>query len=206
VASGDVERLWLDMLGRLSDAVAHELKNPLNGAMLNLEVVRQRAARQGADAASLVPFAEFAATELARAGELAEALLALARPLPEPVDLWAVLEPLTVVSRATARATGGTISVTREGDRTGGCNAPAAAVRLALGAALHVSVDVPAMVICTVGGGGGGSRVRVTGGAAVSSTVRAAVGEHGIVCSADEGSRSLTIHFPALARGRIGVG
>jgi signal transduction histidine kinase len=106
-----VERSWLAMLQRVAGRAAHELKNPLNGAMLNVEVVRQRAQRPGTDPALLGPFAEAAATQLARAAELADALLALARPARTPVDLAMVLEPLVMLYDAIVTPTGGRVTL-----------------------------------------------------------------------------------------------
>ena len=84
---GAAPSLWLGALGRLAGRAAHELKNPLNGLALNLEVVRSRSVRAGSEAAALAPYATAAARELERAIPLVEALLALARPLSNPVDL-----------------------------------------------------------------------------------------------------------------------
>jgi signal transduction histidine kinase len=99
------------MLQRVASRAAHELKNPLNGAMLNVEVVRQRAQRPDTDPALLGPFAEAAATQLARAAELVDALLALARPARAPVDLAMVLEPLVMLYDAIVTPTGGRVTL-----------------------------------------------------------------------------------------------
>lgn len=81
---------WQRLIGR----VGHDIRNPLNGAALNLEVVRTRAGRAGTDSLALAPYAEAAASELSAAVELVEALLELARPGRAPIDLESVLRPL----------------------------------------------------------------------------------------------------------------
>jgi hypothetical protein len=69
---------WLSALEALVARGAHEVNNALNGAVMNLEVVRLRA-RPGADPAGAAPFAASAAEELERANTLVAAVLALAR-------------------------------------------------------------------------------------------------------------------------------
>lgn len=71
---------------------------------MSLEVVRSRAARGGADVASVSRFADSAAGELERAAELVQALLELARPLSAPVDLWSAMRPMVVLHQALATA------------------------------------------------------------------------------------------------------
>jgi hypothetical protein len=65
--------LWLRAFQRLAERAAHEIKNPLNGAVLNAEVVRGRAARPGVEASALAPYADAASAELARVAALVEA-------------------------------------------------------------------------------------------------------------------------------------
>jgi len=70
--------LWSFTLQALAARVAHEINNALNGALMNVEVVRTRA-RPGVDSGSVAPFAQAAADQLAELARLTEALLALAR-------------------------------------------------------------------------------------------------------------------------------
>jgi signal transduction histidine kinase len=91
-------------LQSLAGRAAHEIRNPLNGLAVNLEVVRSRAARGAGDLASVGRFAESASGELERAAELVQALLELARPLAAPVDLWGALRPMVVLHNAMAIA------------------------------------------------------------------------------------------------------
>lgn len=91
----------------LADRAAHEIRNPLNGLAVNLEVVRSRAARGSGDLASIARFADAASSESERAAELVQALLELARPLTPPVDLWDALRPMVVLHAAIAAAGAG---------------------------------------------------------------------------------------------------
>jgi two-component system, NtrC family, sensor histidine kinase HydH len=69
----------LDTLARLTDDLAHEIKNPLHAAVINLEVLRRRMSRLagGEDA---VRVAEIVGTELDRVSRRVELLLRLSRP------------------------------------------------------------------------------------------------------------------------------
>jgi signal transduction histidine kinase len=145
-----LERLWLEAFQRLADRAAHEVKNPLNGIAVNLEVVRRRAARGGADAASLVPFAETAAEELQRATELVDSLLTLARPARGPVDLWLALQPLVRLRAAIAAADGGVVTAERSSDAALVAAVDGVTVRLALATALEAVSYGGAHVRCTV--------------------------------------------------------
>jgi signal transduction histidine kinase len=155
--------VWLRALARLAERVAHEVKNPLNGVAVNVEVVRGRAARGDSDPTSLLPFAEAAAGELQHVAELVDALLALARPVPEPVDLWGTLHALIRLYAAVATADGGELSVERPTAPLPPVAAPSTAVRAALATALDALVS-------------GGARVHAR---VVSSPDRLAVELHG---------------------------
>ena len=69
---------WLSALDRVAAGVAHEIANALNGAVVNVEVLRLKAV-PGGDAAALAPFAATAAGELEGVAALVGALTALAR-------------------------------------------------------------------------------------------------------------------------------
>lgn len=128
-------------------------------------MVRSRAARGGADVASVARFADSAAGELERTAELVDALLALARPLAAPVDLWSALRPLVALHNALAAAGAGVHadagggadaegSVTlepREGESLEVTADPTVA-RITLAAALDAaaSARLPARVRCSV--------------------------------------------------------
>jgi hypothetical protein len=190
-------RLWLRALEALAERVAHELRNPLNGAVLNAEVLRGRAGRPGVTGAALAPFAEAAASELARAAALSEALLALARPLRTPVDLSAVLPPLLVLADAVARAQGGTVTA-----ETVPVLFPSSlgghVVRGAFGAALVASLDAGPNVRCTIGLADGRVAARFTTegrGTALDADARNVLHDAGI--GLDEEPDGFTLLFPS---------
>ncbi len=144
--------------------MAHEIRNPLNGLALNLEVVRSRAARGTGDLASISRYADSASSESERAAELVQALLELARPLTEPVDLWSVLRPMVVLhdAIAVAEALGAprgegdpeasTVMLEPRGDGSLTVAVDPVVARLALGAALDAAsmVRAPTLVRCHV--------------------------------------------------------
>jgi len=71
----------LDLLERLADDLAHEIKNPLHSMVINLEVLRRRVARRDADEQSdLQRYIGVLSTELERVNRRIELLLRMARP------------------------------------------------------------------------------------------------------------------------------
>lgn len=124
-----------------------------------------------------MPFADAAAEELERAVALVEALVALARPAPPPVDLWTMARPLGVIYGALFAAQGGTLSlrapeavlppvrVARDGN----------VVRLACEAAFDAVTRVPAAVQCTAALEEGAPALQLTG--ALATAIDRAVGE-----------------------------
>jgi signal transduction histidine kinase len=110
VGAGPAE-LWLRALQQLTASVAHELRNPLNGVALNLEVLRGRVGRTQLEPAALTGFAEAAVADLASAIRLTDALLAVARPVRVPVEAGGALAPIAVLVSAVATSRGGTLHV-----------------------------------------------------------------------------------------------
>lgn len=110
------ERLWLDTLQSLGRPVAHEVRNALNGVSVNLEVVRARAARPDATAASVAKYADVAAAQVESLTALTDALLSVVRPAAEPTDAARVLTPLVALLDAIARAEGGEVTLHVEPD------------------------------------------------------------------------------------------
>src|SRR5688500_1641808 len=106
-----LERAWLETLHELGRPAAHEIRNALNSVAVNLEVVRSRAARPGAAAADVARFADAAAEQLDALAALSDALLALVRPVAEPVDAAAVVARLATLLGAVARADGGEVTL-----------------------------------------------------------------------------------------------
>ncbi len=140
--------LWLYALQRLTAAVAHELRNPLNVVSLNLEVLRGRVSRAQSDVVSLTGFAEAAAAELGVAIRLTDALLAVARPVRVPVEVGSALVPIATLARAVAAAHGGSLVVTLPDVVPPTVAAGGEAVRGALAAVLFEAVQGGDTVRC----------------------------------------------------------
>ncbi len=134
--SDRIASLWLATLGELATLASHEIRNPLNGALLNTAVVRQRAAKDAISPAEIAPFAESAATELERVTALIEALLALARPVSTRVDIWMTAEQLTTLLDAVASKNGGSVVCHRAGNGPAICPLTSELVRALLSAGM----------------------------------------------------------------------
>src|SRR5213075_1063560 len=98
-----VDALWLDTLQRICTRAAHELKGALNGVSVNLEVVRSRSERPDVQASAVAKFASSAAEQLGAVIAMTDALLWLARPSREPVDIGAVIRRLDALLALVAR-------------------------------------------------------------------------------------------------------
>lgn len=73
----------LDLLERLSDDLAHEIKNPLHSMVINLEVLKRRVGRCGADESNteeMLRYVGVIGMELERINRRIEFLLRLSRP------------------------------------------------------------------------------------------------------------------------------
>jgi signal transduction histidine kinase len=96
----------LDLVERLADDLAHEIKNPLHSIVINLEVLRRRVARPEVAAASdSLRYIDVLATELERVSRRVELMLRLLRPVRagEPVALNDLLEELNELISIEAR-------------------------------------------------------------------------------------------------------
>lgn len=134
----DVDRLWLAALQEVVGQAAHEVKNALNGVHLNLEALRSRSAREGANARELSGFAASAADQLESLSARTESLLFLTRAHPAgsgPVDVAMTLKHLATLLAGSVRNESGTLEV-HGYDGTAPTAAPAQAVRLALASGL----------------------------------------------------------------------
>ena len=70
----------LDLLERLADALAHEIKNPLHSMVINLEVLKRRLMRAPTEGADVLRYANVLGEELDRVNHRIELLLRLSRP------------------------------------------------------------------------------------------------------------------------------
>ena len=202
-AAGDARVLWLSLVQRLMARVAHDVKDALNGVTVNLEVIRSRTQREGTPASAVAPFADAAGQQLERLTTLLEALLAVARPERDPVDVAVALRRVVTLCSASASA-GGTISV--EGDRVEDTttSVPGDVVRLALVAPLLETVSAgsdptpPVRCVLTVEQG----VVRVTMHAAgrrmqMPASVAEAVRDAGVSwMNGEQESGALSLAFP----------
>jgi len=107
-------------------------------------VLRARLAR-GVEASSVARFAEAAYFELEALSERLDALLALARPAREPIDLHATIKKFASLYGAAAAAEGGSLTVWAAPDVPLETGADADAVRLVLAAAVDM-VTLPAVI------------------------------------------------------------
>jgi two-component system, NtrC family, sensor histidine kinase HydH len=130
---------WSELAGRLAQELAHEVRNPLNGAMVNVQVVASRAGRAGQDAAALEPFAVAASSEMERAAALVESLLSALRPPRPGAEVATTLRPLVVLYAAVAARHGGVLEMEAEGSGSGATGADSALVRVALAAVLDAA-------------------------------------------------------------------
>ncbi|HEX5435782.1 MAG TPA: histidine kinase dimerization/phospho-acceptor domain-containing protein [Gemmatimonadaceae bacterium] len=192
---------WLECFQQLAGRVAHGIKNPLNGAMLNAEVMRQRVRRPDVQAAELAPFADAAATELARAAELFDALLRLARPASLPVDLAVEIQALATLYGAIASEHGGAVVVERRGDGTFETTVDPSDARYLLAQLLEAAVS-GASVHMTLSGGAEGVAVAVHGAATDAAlpplAYEVAAGHRIALSTLPDG---ITMLFPRSARG-----
>ncbi len=114
----------LASLGTMAAGLAHEIRNPLNAAHLQLSVARRRLARSTGDAGA-VRAVELAGAEMARLAGLVEDFLQFARPQPLRLEL--------VELRAFARDTAALVAPEASG--------LGAVLEVSEGAAVHTEID-----------------------------------------------------------------
>jgi signal transduction histidine kinase/DNA-binding response OmpR family regulator len=106
----------LAAVGTLAAGLAHEVRNPLNSASLQLAVLERRLEKgEGAD--RVMPIARVIKGEIDRLDRLVRDFLAFAKPtplVPRPVDLAALLDAVALLIGPEAEAAG--IAVTVEAD------------------------------------------------------------------------------------------
>lgn len=155
-----VAALWIDLLGRIAGPAAHAVNNALNNVAINLALVQSRASTPGAAA-----YAERADGYLMEATRLAQAVMALSRPVPIPVEPASVLHQLVPVIRAADRV------IELHDDITHVVTTPVdgAAVRLAFAAALAEGEATTRVHVVR-----GGEEVQITGGALPANVADAA--------------------------------
>lgn len=96
----------LDLIERLAEDLAHEIKNPLHSMVINLEVLRRRVERAASDGGGdMLRYVGVLGDELERVNHRIEILLRLARPerWAEPATLNEVVADLADLLRLEGR-------------------------------------------------------------------------------------------------------
>ncbi len=99
----------LASLGTMAAGLAHEIRNPLNAASLQLTVVQRRLARDAPDVAGSLEATRLVATEMKRLAQLVQEFLQFARPQPltlRRADLCATASELVQLVQPEAEAAG----------------------------------------------------------------------------------------------------
>ena len=195
----DLDTLWHARFQEIADRAAHEIKDSLNGVVLNVEVARSRSAKPDVTAATVGPFAEAAASQLETLGRRVESLLFLARPARGSTDVAITLRHLAELLVPAANADGGSLTV--EGsERMSPTPVSGTAVRLALAAGLLAVSPKGGRGKCVLEGtnGGGGTVVRFSHESAAACTLdpatAAALAKHDV--RIDGSSQDLALVFP----------
>jgi hypothetical protein len=154
------------------------------------------------EGSALTPYAVAAASELERTIPLVEALLALARPLPIPVDLRIALHPLSVLYGAIAATAGGSLTIVHDAEQMF-VKADGDTVRALLAEALDVTIGANLEVAGKLGDSDGSFSLRMVGGAGrpIAGKMERFAAEHDVQLSSDEDETALL--FPALARAGV---
>lgn len=191
------EALWLDTLQRICGRAAHEVKGALNGVSVNLEVVRSRSEKPNASAAAVNRYAETATEQLGAVITMTDALLSLARPAREPVELAPLVRRIAALIAPAARADNRRFDF-EETDDLGVSSANGDAVRIAIGGSIVDAVDGSAHVVCRMDGAGGAPTIRLVScdGSAlvVRDEIVSAAADAGIRIEA--GTAGISITFP----------
>jgi PAS domain S-box-containing protein len=108
----------LAALGTMAAGLAHEIRNPLNAAHLQLALLQRRIGRlEGAERDRAAEAAELAASEMRRLAALVEEFLSFAKPQPlrlARVDLRATADTIVTLLAPEAQAAGVDLSLSGE--------------------------------------------------------------------------------------------
>ena len=165
--------------------------------------MRSRSARGGTEASALAPYATAASSELERALPLVDALLALARPLPNPVDLRTAIQPLVALYGAIAVAGSGSLQLVYEAEQMF-LAVDGDTVRALAAEALDVTIGANLDVAGRLGNDSEGNiSLRLIGGAGrpIAAKMERLAAERDIRLSSDEDETLLL--FPSLVRAGV---
>jgi signal transduction histidine kinase len=127
-----LDALWLRCQQRLAAHVAHDLKGALNGASINVEVVRGRSEDPNTHVSAVHRYAEAANEQLGVVIKMATALLSIGRAVRGSAEVSAVTRQVVALLEDTLRSDGAKLDLVVEGGFAGVTSAPPSAVRLAL--------------------------------------------------------------------------
>ena len=194
-----VEALWLETLGVLCNRVAHELKGALNGVVVNVEVVRSRTAKPDVAAASVRQYAQSASAQLEAVIAMSDAMLSLARPARQPLNLGQAVRNIEALVGAAVRADEKRLELEGMIDALGSTSADADVARLVVASAFIAAVDASPDVVCSAVPAAEGASLcwQCRGGEAVpsiDSAVLSLAASEGIDVQRDGSTLSIT--FP----------
>lgn len=156
----------LAVVGTVSGGLAHEIRNPLNGAALALELLERRLAKivEGEKAQPLLAPLGVVRGQLDRLSSLVTEFLQLARPAklePTDVDLVAIAKKIVDAETPVAQARGCTLELVVP-DAPLVVEADAARIEQALAALVRNAIEAAKQrVVVTLAADGAGARLRV---------------------------------------------
>jgi len=159
-----VDALWLATLHRIFARAAHEVKGALNGVSVNLEVVRSRAEKPDAPASAVRQYAASASGQLEGVIDMSEALLALGRPVREPVEIALMVRRFGALLGPAAKADSRLLEIDDSLEVVGLTPANGSVVRLSIGATLLAAIEASAHVRCTATRAEASSTLRIESG------------------------------------------
>jgi hypothetical protein len=150
-----------------------------------------------ASAAAVAPFAEAASNQLDEVIALTDALLGLARPAREPVEIGIEARRIVILLSAAVRADGRQLTIEEAAyGALGVTSAPGTAVRLAICECLLAAVDAGMDIHCSATGESNRATMRIE----VGGNATLAVDDDAMVAAADAG-----VHIQA-ERSAISIG
>jgi signal transduction histidine kinase len=99
----------LAAMGMLASGLAHEVRNPLNAALLQLAVLRRRLERPDCQPGTVRPVADLIELELQRLGRLVDDFIAFAQPRPlsrRTTDVASLCRTIATLLESEAQRTG----------------------------------------------------------------------------------------------------